>query len=117
MTGPTPKTRAIVYDRAGLRCEVCGGSAYGGSVHHRRRRGMGGSKRPEINLPANLLLLCGSGTTGCHGDIEAHRAGAYVDGLLLRENQEPTTTPVQLIYGLVLLDNDGLWTPTEGTSL
>lgn len=28
------------------------------------------------DVPENLVALCGSGTTGCHGDIEEHRGDA-----------------------------------------
>ena len=27
-------------------------------IHHRRNRGSGGSKNPEINQPSNLMLIC-----------------------------------------------------------
>lgn len=30
------------------------------------------SKHPRDDLPANLLWLCGDGTTGCHGLVEHH---------------------------------------------
>lgn len=72
---------------------------------------MGGSKRPEVNAPANLILLCGSGTTGCHGAIESNRAHAYTAGLLLHAGDVPTDTPVELRYGRVLLDNNGMFQP------
>lgn len=32
------------------------------------------SKHPRDDVEANLVMLCGSGTTGCHGLVEAgHR--------------------------------------------
>lgn len=98
-TGPTTTTREIVWARAGGRCEVCGSpiaGVLGFSLHHRHPRRMGGSRRPELNSPANLILLCGSGTTGCHGRIEANRERAYEDGLLLHDGATPTEVPVML---------------------
>jgi hypothetical protein len=44
------------------------------SVHHRRPRMMGGSRNESTYIkPANLIVLCGSGTTGCHGWVESNR--------------------------------------------
>lgn len=77
------RTRAVVQGRDGG-CFVCG--AFANNLHHRLARGAGGSKLAHVNAPANLLLLCGSGTTGCHGWVESHRAEAYEAGLLVRRN-------------------------------
>lgn len=30
------------------------------------------SKHPRDDLRANLVMLCGHGTAGCHGGVEAH---------------------------------------------
>ena len=68
---------------------------------------MGGSKDPMMSSPANLILLCGSGTEGCHGWVESNRAVAYPDGLLLHRNDDPAETPVVLRYGEVFLDDEG----------
>lgn len=112
VTGPTRTTREVVWARAGGRCELCGGSiagVVGFSMHHRLPRRMGGSSRPELNTPANLILLCGSGTTGCHGRVESHREQAYGEGLLLREGQDPAAVPVLLAIDLVYLAVDGTY--------
>jgi hypothetical protein len=120
-TGPSTTTRADVWGRADGRCEVCAGplaGVVGFSIHHRLPRRMGGSRRPELNSPANLVVVCGSGTTGCHGRIEANRERAYEDGLLLRADQAPTDVPVMLADPhhpsqwprLVWLTDDGTYT-------
>lgn len=111
MTGFTTKVRHIVYERAGQCCELCGVYAYGGSLHHRRPRGMGGDKRPEINAASNAVLLCGSGVTGCHGWVESNRSTAFDHHLLLEYREHPAETPVLLDRGWTLLDDTGLYLP------
>jgi hypothetical protein len=67
-----PKPAARIVDRlattrACLRwreCLVCGGPSATG--HHVLARGAGGDDVLE-----NITPLCGSGTTGCHGLVEA----------------------------------------------
>lgn len=100
-TGPTPAQRALVAERAAWCCEVCGHRLHDGtgwtaahSFHHRQARGAGGSSRPETNSPTNILLLCGTGVTGCHGFIESHRALAEADGWLVRHGIDPATVHV-----------------------
>lgn len=100
-TGPSTRTRELVAERAGYCCEICGLSLHNGttwtepySVHHRRPRGAGGSRDAATNSPANLLLLCGSGITGCHGRVERDRSTAYVFGWLVRQGHDPETVPV-----------------------
>ena len=83
---------------------------------------MGGSRRAELNTPANIVLICGSGTTGCHGEIESQREAAYADGLLLHDGQDPAVVPVLLacpVDGwprLLLLAVDGTWSYAEDTT-
>lgn len=98
-TGPDARIRQLVMERDGFQCVKCGNvvsgePGVGFSVHHRAPRGMGGSKHPSINMPSNLLLLCGSGTTGCHHEIESNRAAARDDGFLLWRSQNPAEVPV-----------------------
>lgn len=114
-TGPTARTRTVVKHRAERMgwdlCERCG-RAPGTNLHHRRPRGAGGSKDPATNLPSNLLWLCGSGTTGCHGWIESNRAAAIEHGWLLRSWQTPIESPVRIHdRGDVVLDDIGGMTP------
>lgn len=108
-TGPDETTTQALYTRAQGRCEVCNvdlttGREY--SKHHRIPRGRGGN-----NDLANLLLLCGTGTTGCHGMIESHRTIAYEHGWLVRSGYSPGEIPVR-IHGVldtrvVYLTSDG----------
>lgn len=105
-------TRRTVLERDGYACVRCG--TYVGpfgdySIHHRRPRGMGGSKRPDTNQPANLVTLCGSGVTGCHGWAESNRDEARALGLLLWQSQTPSAEPVRTHRGLLLLDDKGGW--------
>lgn len=64
---PTPRVRDKELLRElhlrWLECVICG-STSPLSLHHV-------NKHPRDDLEANLVMLCGSGTTGCHGLIEA----------------------------------------------
>lgn len=70
---------------------------------------MGGSRKADTNMPANLILLCGSGTQGCHGWVESNRETARSLGLILHQGSVPDAVPVTLRYGTVMLDNEGGW--------
>lgn len=104
------KARQAVRERAGGRCERCGTALRGDwSCHHRRPRGMGGTRRFDANSPVNLLALCGSATTGCHGEVEADREAAREAGWLVRLHADPALIPVP-IFGrtrLTYLTDDG----------
>jgi 5-methylcytosine-specific restriction endonuclease McrA len=67
------KVREAVLARDGYCCQRCGAGlriAEGDySLQHRDNRGMGGSKLKHAM--ANLVALCGSATTGCHGHVES----------------------------------------------
>lgn len=115
-TGPTPAQRNLVVERAAGCCELCGVQLHDGtgwfrahSFHHRRPRRAGGSRLPVVNSPANILLLCGTGTTGCHGRVESNRQAAYAHRWLLRAGEDPLTTPVDIgpFHVTVLLTDDG----------
>jgi len=74
---------------------------------------MGGSKDAAVNSAANLLRVCGDGTRGCHGMIESDRAGAYINGWLLRRGDPPTVAPVLLRNRWTLLTEDGQYVSGE----
>jgi 5-methylcytosine-specific restriction protein A len=117
--GPTQQTRELVFERSGGKCEWCGQPpSWGVSVHHRKPRGMGGSRKVHVNAAANLLLLCGSGTTGCHGWTESNRQQAVTFGLLVPRPAFPATTPFYYRQQrwVLLDDNGGIeeWIPDDG---
>ena len=101
-TGPDRETVMQVLVRDGYRCVRDGVPAQGErgvqwSIQHRLPRSGGGDNSPE-----NLIVLCGSGTTGCHGHVESHRTEAYVNGWLVRRGFDPLLQPV-------LVDHQSRW--------
>jgi len=113
-TGATTEVRMSVMARAGFRCERCGVSIQSipMSIHHRRPRAMGGTHRVETNYPSNLMALCGSGTSGCHGYLESHRSEAMDYGFIVPQFEMPNNVPVKTIAGWVMLNDDGSLTTT-----
>ena len=89
----TAAVRRHVIERDGSRCQWCGryvrteSGWY--SLQHRRARGMGGSRRASTDAPANLVLVCGTGTTECHGYIEAHPGEAAERGFRVNSSADP----------------------------
>lgn len=84
--------RRVFFERDGERCFMCRrplrweDRGIGWSAHHRKPRGSGGvfgAAAALIASAANCLILCGSGTTGCHGWVEHFRAKAIEMGLLI----------------------------------
>jgi len=85
-TGPTVATRRKVKARD-KRCVRCGCEVLHGtsgvdySIQHILGRGSGGTLDPQVNDVDWLILVCGNGASGCHGEIEGkYRARAYGDG-------------------------------------
>jgi hypothetical protein len=112
-TGPSSSVVEAVLERGQYCCEICS-AAVGDrrgvdwSIHHRRPRQMGGTRWAGINLPSNLMLVCGSGTTGCHGVVESHRAGAVAAGWLVLSRTDPATVAVLITRDRwCYLTNDG----------
>ena len=104
------KVRFLVLARADYKCERCGGgpTGYGFSVHHRAPRMMGGSRDTNLHLPANLIVLCGSGVDGCHGWVESNRDKARADGYLLFRIDKANEVPfIDKFTNAWLIDNNG----------
>lgn len=102
------KARAILYERSGHVCEMCG-RARATNAHHRRNRSQGGRWSPE-----NLLHVCGTGATKCHGLITCNPAIAKERGWSVSAYADPAETPVWLANrGWHLLKADGSIEPTE----
>lgn len=97
------KVRELIYQRAGWRCELCGLRVDVGQVHHRRPRGMGGSKNAIVGSCANGVLL----HPRCHARIESHRSWAQSIGFLVSASQQPDKVPVRRFDGWVYLGEDG----------
>jgi hypothetical protein len=88
----TPKqVRHMFFEREEQRCFYCrrtlswslrGSMLAGGwSAHHRIDRGMGGRGKKIRVSCADGLILCGTGTTGCHGDFTHQKDRAIEFGI------------------------------------
>lgn len=66
------------------------------SIHHRKTRGMGGTRRVDVNELHHLLVVCGDGTTGCHGWIGRYPALARERGLIVWQAEDARTIPLVL---------------------
>lgn len=105
------RTRALLHERAHGCCEICG-SHGATNAHHRQNRSQGGSDRL-----ANLLLLCGSGTTGCHGTVTKAPVWADQLGYTVKRDQSAAGKAVwrwsreAARNEWVLLDDEGTLTP------
>jgi hypothetical protein len=94
-TSISPALRAYIYERDEGRCQRCGRPCLDSehSIQHRRPRQMGGDR--NANRPANLVLMCGSATTGCHAWAEfGNRTAAYQKGWLVHRWEDPAATPI-----------------------
>lgn len=108
-TDPARDCVRTVRERDGHVCVRCG-RPDGLTTQHRVGRGMGGTRQMWVNQPANLITLCGSGTTGCHGWVEANPWEAMRLGLSVSRYADPQTVPVHTWRGLLWLRNDGTYT-------
>lgn len=99
----SPAVRALIMERDGHRCVVCGrflGEV--ANIHHRRLRSQGGTGAAE-----NGITVCGSGTMGCHGKIHQHIATSRSAGLIVPSWDDPALIPVNTWRGTMLLLPDG----------
>lgn len=101
-TGPDARTVALVRDRAGGLCEVCG-FAEMQQVHHRKPRRMGGTRDPQINAASNLLGLCALD----HALVESRRERAIDEGHVVSSYGDPSVIPVLYRGTWRVLDDEG----------
>lgn len=102
--------RARVMARSGGFCEIravgCWDEA--SQLHHRRPRGLGGSKSPATGRASNALAVC----TQCHHHLETVERGEARDrGWLVRQGADPREIPVYRYQQWVLLDDEGGLSP------
>ena len=89
-TGPDRATVELLFERSHERCERCG--SRGEQIHHRRPRGMGGTRREDTNSLAAIVHLCAN----CHSYIESNREWAHEHGWLVRQWADPAYQPVRI---------------------
>jgi 5-methylcytosine-specific restriction protein A len=97
------KTKEQVGIRSRGYCEYCGMKVSFAQYHHRRPRGMGGSKDPLTGSAANCLLL----HPNCHATIESLREVAFQNGWLVHSWEDPRDVPVRIGNVMVRLGVDG----------
>jgi len=85
-TAETKRNYQIATDRNAGICELCHRAP--GNRHHRQGRD------PYNSVPSNILLACGSGTTGCHGLIHREVEWALERGYIVPDSWDPRVTPV-----------------------
>lgn len=95
------KARGALRQRSDGWCEKCG-YYRATNAHHRKNRSQGGD-----DALSNLLHLCGSGTTGCHGYITEHPTESYHYGWSVRSTDDPAVKPVMYRGTSVVLDDRG----------
>ena len=105
-TGFTPDVSQMILARASGHCEilidgVCVQTA--ATIHHRRPRGMGGTRRDTTNFASNGLLACVS----CHEFVEHERLWAKDHGFLVRQGADPSAQPVW--WRCAMVRENGKW--------
>ena len=113
-------SKRIALERQGWHCLRCGANIHdpsrwpGRSGHHRQLRR---AADPDVrHSPANIVELCGSGTTGCHGWVHQHVAERL--GLIVPLGADPRDVPVFDWEGRrLLLNMDGTATRLTGLEI
>jgi len=83
-------TKHLIRARAHGRCELCRHPDAALDVHHRQRRGMGGTSSLDIHLPSNLIAVC----RRCHDWIHQHPSWAIDAGFIVPATSVPWRTLV-----------------------
>ena len=109
------ESKHAALQRQGWHCMRCGRNLHdptvwpGRSGHHRQLRRRAD---PTVrDLPCNIVELCGSGTTGCHGWTHAHPADAERFGYIIPSWRGPLSVPIRDWNG------DWWWLLDDGTAL
>jgi hypothetical protein len=115
--GDERRARALVQERDGGVCVRCRRQGLHVNWDHRLNRSQSGRW-----AASNGQLLCGSGTTGCHGEITGNPHAAIVQGWAVPGWADPAEYPAArwvdtgfgtVRLGWVLYDDDGGWTEIE----
>jgi hypothetical protein len=98
--------RQIVQGRAFGRCERCLTATLCGDLHHRRPKGLGGSKAADRHDVGNLVYVCRSCHAWCHGNpTDAAETGFIVPR---SSGTHFTAVPITNLVGQTrFLDNEG----------
>lgn len=123
-TGFSEEVKAVILARSYSSCEVmvdrvCVFTA--STIHHRRPRGMGGSKKVDTNDADNGLAVC----RVCHAIVESRREWALENGFVVRQGDIPGKVPLwwrcvshyvdgRRVKRLVLLDKSGKMKEVDG---
>lgn len=105
------RTRAelAAMERDGPTCRRCGRWVEGqlGSLHHRKLKGRA-TPRHDYDRVENLVVLCGTGTTGCHGWCHAEPKTAHEAGWVCWSWENPAERPCRTLHNtLLMLLEDG----------
>lgn len=109
------KAELAALERDDMRCRRCGRGLEGTwqlwSVHHRLPRSA--ASKAAVDVVANLVLVCGSGTSpDCHWWIHQHPTESYDTGWLIRRGgtAPPDMVPLVDLAGreLFLTDQGGV---------
>ncbi len=101
MTRTQAELAAIARD--GDACLRCGRNLQGipASVHHRLKRSAG--TKAQVDRVENLVVVCGSGTTGCHWHIHDQPHESFDDGWMVRRGADPAGKPLTTTNGTLLI--------------
>lgn len=115
MSCPSREVCRLVDIRDRQECVRCGSPLWGVSAsrHHRHKRS---HPFPGLHHASNLVLLCGSGTMGCHGWVHGHeRQSRRMGWIVSAYNDHPENVPIWTRrHGWVLLDDEGSYVKTTG---
>ncbi len=102
----TNEVQNLIKNRSKEKCEICGSIALYYQIHHRRPRGMGGSKDKVVGTAANGIWV----HPHCHVQIESQRDDAREKGWLVPQSLNPAEVPFKKYNGWVMLHEDGTYT-------